>query len=103
MGAISLQGVLAVVGEFDESGGASLGLVAWELCVDERLVSDAWERASATGLIAPAGFDQHEQLWRLTPAGWMARPPSARAPESTAASSSAPADAASFVDRRGNR
>ncbi|MGZ6576114.1 MAG: hypothetical protein ACXVHJ_34550 [Solirubrobacteraceae bacterium] len=70
--AISLQAVLEVVGELYESGGASVGLVAWELCSDERLVLGAWERASETGLIAPAGHDQHEQLWRLTPAGWAA-------------------------------
>jgi hypothetical protein len=36
--AISVQAVLEVVGEFDASGGASVGLAAWELCVDERLV-----------------------------------------------------------------
>ena len=71
--ATSLQAVLQVVGEFDESGGASVGLVAWELCVDERLVAGAWDQAKATGLIAPAGYDLHEQLWRLTPAGWAAR------------------------------
>lgn len=68
-GAISLQAVLDVVGEFDKSGGASVGLVAWELCVDEPLVTGAWEQAQAAGLIAHAGYDQHEQLWRLTPAG----------------------------------
>ena len=71
--ATSLQAVLQVLGEFDESGGASVGLVAWELCVDERLVAGAWEQAKATGLIAPAGYDLHEQLWRLTPAGWATR------------------------------
>ena len=70
--AISVQAVLEVVGEFDESGGASVGLVAWELCIDERLGLGAWERARVAGLIAPAGHDQHEQLWRLTPAGWAA-------------------------------
>ena len=72
-GATSLQAVLQVVGEFDEYGGASVGLVAWELCVEERMVAGAWERARATGLIAPAGYDPHELLWRLTPAGWAAR------------------------------
>ena len=72
-GATSLQAVLQVVGEFDEYGGASAGLVAWELCVDERLVAGAWEQATATGLIAAAGYHQHERLWRLTPAGWAAR------------------------------
>jgi hypothetical protein len=71
--ATSLQAVLDVLGEFDEYGGASVGLVAWELCVDDRLVASAWEQARATGLIAPAGYDQHEQLWRLSPAGWAAR------------------------------
>ena len=71
--ATSLQAVLQVLGEFDECGGASVGLVAWELCLDERLVAGAWEQARATGLIAPAAYDLHEQLWRLTPAGWAAR------------------------------
>ncbi len=69
-GATSLQAVLEVVGEFDAHGGASAALVAWELCVDERLVASAWEEARTGGFIAPAGYDQHEQLWRLTPAGW---------------------------------
>lgn len=68
-----LQAVLQVLGEFDESGGASEGLVAWELCLDERLVAGVWAQARATGLIAPAGFDLHEQLWRLTAAGWAAQ------------------------------
>jgi len=71
-GATWLQALLQVVGEFDEYGGASVGLVAWELCVDEWLVADAWEHAKGTRLIVPAGYDQHEQLWRLTPAGWEA-------------------------------
>jgi hypothetical protein len=71
--ATSLQAVLQVLGEFDESGGASVGLVAWELCVDERLVARAWAQARAAGLIAPAGYDLHERLWRLTPAGWAAQ------------------------------
>lgn len=69
---ISVQAVLEVVGEFDGSGGASVGLVAWELCIDEPLVLGAWGRARVAGLIAPAGHDEHEQLWRLTPAGWAA-------------------------------
>jgi hypothetical protein len=70
--AISVQAVPEVVGEFDESGGASVGLVVGELCIDERLILSAWERARAAGLIAPAGHDQPEQLRRLTPAGWAA-------------------------------
>jgi hypothetical protein len=72
-GAISLRALLQVVGEFDEYGGASVGLIAWELSVDEWLVAEAWEEAKARGLIAPAGYDQGEQLWRLTHAGWAAR------------------------------
>jgi hypothetical protein len=69
---ISLEAVLDAVGEFDDSGGASAGLVAWELCISERLVRGAWEQARARGLIAPAGYDQDEELWRLTAAGWAA-------------------------------
>jgi hypothetical protein len=72
LGPVSLQQVLEVVAEFDDSGGASLGLVAWELCVDEELVAPAWQQAITDGLIRPAGRDWQEQLWRLSSAGWAA-------------------------------
>jgi hypothetical protein len=70
--AISLRTVLQVIAEFDQYGGASAGLIAWELSVDEWLIAEAWEQAGAKGLIAPADYDQREQLSRLTPAGWLA-------------------------------
>jgi hypothetical protein len=70
LGPVSLQEVLEVVAEFDDVGGASLGLVAWELCVDEELVASAWQRAISRSLITPAGCDSQEQLWRLNPGGW---------------------------------
>jgi hypothetical protein len=70
---VSLQQVLEVVAEFDDSGGASLGLVAWELCADEEeLVAPVWQQAISHGLIRPAGRDWQEQLWRLSSAGWAA-------------------------------
>jgi hypothetical protein len=73
-GRVSLQLVLVleVVAEFDDSGGAGLGLVAWELGVDEELVASAWRQAIDHGLIQAAGRDSQEQLWRLTSAGWAA-------------------------------
>jgi hypothetical protein len=67
---VSLQQLLDVVAEFDRHGGASLGLIAWELCVKEQRVAAAWQRATRDGLIAPAGRDRQEQAWRLSPAGW---------------------------------
>lgn len=69
---ISVQRVLEVVGDFDEYGGASLGLVAWELSVSERQAADAWAQAQAEELLEPAGGDKihDEQLWRLTADGW---------------------------------
>ena len=70
LGRVSLQEVLEVVAEFDDAGGASLGLVAWELCVDEELVASAWQRAISRALITPAGRDSQEQLWRLNAGGW---------------------------------
>jgi hypothetical protein len=75
MSQISVQRVLEVVGDFDQTGGASLGLVAWELAVDEQRVIDAWEQAQADDLIKPAGNDplNGEQMWRLTVGGWAAR------------------------------
>ena len=66
MDEIPLQRVLEVVGNFDESGGASLSLIAWELFVEEQLVVRAWKQAVAEGLFRPAGRDggDDERLWR---------------------------------------
>lgn len=71
-GQVSLQQLLEVLAELDGSGGGSLGLVAWELCVDEAVVGPAWQAAIHRGLIRPARRDWQEQLWRLSPAGWAA-------------------------------
>jgi hypothetical protein len=72
---IAVQEVLEVLADFDKSGGASSGLVAWELFVDEQRVADAWEQAQSDGLLRPAAHDgvNDEQLWRLTAGGWAAR------------------------------
>ena len=72
---ISVEQVLDVVGGFDVFGGASLGLVAWALCVEEQDVSRAWEQAQRGELLKPAGRDpEHdEQLWKLTTSGWAQR------------------------------
>jgi hypothetical protein len=69
LGPVSLQQVLEVVAEFNDSGGASLGLVAWELCVDQELVAPAWQQAISHGLMSPAARDWQEQLWRLSSTG----------------------------------
>jgi hypothetical protein len=57
MDEIAMQQVREVVADVDESRGASSGLVAWELFVDERRVADAWARAQAIGLLRPAVHD----------------------------------------------
>jgi len=77
---IALQQVLEVVADFDESGGASSGLVAWELFVDEQRVAEVWAQAQADGLLRAAGHDgvNDEQMWRLTAGGWAARNDPAR-------------------------
>jgi hypothetical protein len=72
LGPLSLRQVLEVVAEFDDYGGASLGLVAWELSVGDEQVAAAWRQAISQGLMTPAGQDGQEQLWRLSPAGWAA-------------------------------
>ncbi len=72
VGAVSLGHVLDVVAEFNDSGGASLGLVAWELGVDEQLVAPAWQQALRLGLLTSAHPDAQGQLWRLTQEGWAA-------------------------------
>ena len=75
MGDISLEQVLEAVGEFDQFGGASFSLIAWELFVEEQRVARAWERAVADSLVRPAGRDRvnGEPLWRLAAGGWAAR------------------------------
>jgi hypothetical protein len=45
---------------------ASLGLVAWDLCVEEHEVAETWERAIADGLLKPSGHDD-------TPGGQLGR------------------------------
>ena len=75
MDGISVLLVLDALADFDDLGGASLSLVAWELFVEEARVADAWEQMLADGLLKPAGRDtaDDEQLWRLTAGGWAAR------------------------------
>jgi hypothetical protein len=74
MGGISMHDVLSVVGGFDGSGGASLGLVAWELSVEEAQVVVSWTEALKDGLLEPARRDPvgDEHMWRLTADGWAA-------------------------------
>lgn len=70
--AIDLSRVLEVLAEFDQFGGASVELVAWELSVDVSAVARGWSRAVTAGLVEQAGTDQlheGERLWRLTEAG----------------------------------
>jgi hypothetical protein len=75
MEGISVPLVLEVLADFDDLGGASLSLVAWELFVEEARVADAWQQMLADGLLRPADRDpgDDEQLWRLTAGGWAAR------------------------------
>jgi hypothetical protein len=75
MDGISVRMVLKVVADFDDLGGASASLVAWELFVEEERVAAAWEQMLADGLLKPAGRDpgDDEQRWRLTAGGWAAR------------------------------
>ncbi|HEY4996676.1 MAG TPA: hypothetical protein VII03_01695 [Solirubrobacteraceae bacterium] len=74
MNKIAVQELLEVLGAFDELGGASPGLVAWELFADEAAVTAAWEHALAEGWLRKAGEDpaDDEQLWKLTSRGWAA-------------------------------
>jgi hypothetical protein len=74
MGNISVRRLLEVLARFDELGGASPGLVAWDLFASEHDVKAPWEHALAEGWLKPAGRDlaYDEQLYRLTPTGWAA-------------------------------
>ena len=68
---LSVAEVLGVVGHFEDSGGASIELTAWELSVDQALVASAWSRAIREGFLNAAGIDQAsgEKMWRLTDRG----------------------------------
>jgi hypothetical protein len=55
---ISIRQLLETVGDFDRSGGASLGLVSWELSVEEQRVANAWNAVRTRGLINPASVDR---------------------------------------------
>jgi hypothetical protein len=65
---ISVDRLLAVMRDFDEFGGGSLELVAWELGEPASRVEPAWSKLIADGLIEPAGIDSifGEPLWRLS-------------------------------------
>jgi hypothetical protein len=73
VGNISVQQLLEVLARFDEFGGASLSLVAWELFVGEHDIQSAWEHAITEGWLKPArrgqADDDDETLYRLTPTG----------------------------------
>lgn len=74
MSRVSLRLVLEAVAGVDAAGGAGVDLVAWDLCVEEHEIVDAWWQAIADGLLKPSGNDDicGERLWRLTAGGWAA-------------------------------
>jgi PAS domain S-box-containing protein len=65
---VTLRRLLATVAEL---GGATTGLVAWELAVDSQAVSIPWALATGGGLLERGAYDSTAQDWlyRLTPAG----------------------------------
>lgn len=71
----SLQSVLDVLQDFDDLGGGSLELVAWELGVEEGALAPAWSTAIDEALLKPAGRDMiyGEEMWRITERGRQAR------------------------------
>lgn len=66
---LKIEAVLAVVDEFGE---ASLGLIAWELCLEEHQVAPAWDLAFEQQLLARGRYDlaHEEQFVRLTELGY---------------------------------
>lgn len=65
---LSTRVLLDVMSDFDQFGGASLELVAWELYIDESAGSAAWSRAIADGLIERSETHEvpGEETWKLT-------------------------------------
>jgi diguanylate cyclase (GGDEF)-like protein len=70
-GDVRVRDVLDVLVRFDEFGGASIELAAWELDVEDRQVVAAWSRAISGGLLESAGTELAfgEEMWRLTDSG----------------------------------
>ncbi len=66
--AVSISELLDVVAQFDQSGGSSVELAAWELNADAKVVAKLWSEVAADGLIAQAGMDPGtgEAMWRLS-------------------------------------
>jgi diguanylate cyclase (GGDEF)-like protein len=73
--AASVKDVLEVSAHFEESGGASIELTAWELDVELSRVVSAWSHAIKEGLLEPAGTDpaSGEEMWCLSDQGRNAR------------------------------
>ena len=65
---ISVDQLMVVMRDFDEFGGASIELVAWELGAPPSRLDAAWSRAVAEGMLEPAGVDSvfGEPIWRLS-------------------------------------
>ena len=63
--AILLLSVLESIGQADSGDGVAIGSVAWDLCVDEKEIAHACQRAIGRGLIEPA----EDGCYRLTGAG----------------------------------
>jgi hypothetical protein len=76
-GDVPIETVLQVLADFEQSGGASVQLIAWELDVDQSQVIAAWTRSIGDGLIERCGRDvvdgSEEEMWSLTDAGHRAR------------------------------
>jgi diguanylate cyclase (GGDEF)-like protein len=70
-GTVTVKDVLDVGAQFDESGGASVELTAWELDTQVVRVMPAWSRAIKHGLLEPVGKDPltGEEMWRLSDEG----------------------------------
>jgi diguanylate cyclase (GGDEF)-like protein len=62
----SVSDVLEVAAHFDQFGGASVELTAWELDIELADVVSAWSHAINDGLLEPAGTDPEsgEEMWR---------------------------------------
>lgn len=66
----SLEDILDTLVLFANDGGASASQIAWELCVEEHQVTQAWQHAARDRLIQPVGHDRQHLIYQLTAAGW---------------------------------
>ena len=71
---VSEVDALGALADFDDLGGMSLELLAWEFCVAPTAIAQLWDQLLNDGLLRPGRPDPTtgEVMHRLSAGGWAA-------------------------------